>query len=304
MLDSLRKNDLVIIIVSGGGSTLLCLPEAGGTCVEEGLVLQQLFLAGANIQDINTIRKHLSFARGGFLAKHAYPAQVISLIFSDVPGNDFEYIASGPTIKDTSTVDDADAILAKYGILKACGLQRCGLIETPKEDKYFERVQNILLVSNDLALKAMAEKAAALGYAPTICTNSLTGEAREVGVKVAKELHASSRRVARLYGGETTVTVRHSGKGGRSQELALSAMAEIKPEEIIIAFATDGRDNTDAAGAICDTMIKERAMKLGLDPKIHLETNSSYDFFEKTGGHIMTGYTGSNVSDLLIALKE
>ncbi|KKU48680.1 hypothetical protein A3H10_00970 [Candidatus Uhrbacteria bacterium RIFCSPLOWO2_12_FULL_46_10] len=304
MLDSLQEKDLVIIIVSGGGSTLLCLPEEGATCVEEGLVLQQLFRAGVSIQDVNTIRKHLSLARGGYLAKYAYPAQVISLIFSDVPGNDLEFIASGPTIKDTTTVVDADAILVKYGILKACGLAHCGLIETPKEDKYFERVQNILFVSNKLALEAMAAKAHELGYVPTICTDCLTGEAREVGIKVSAELHAVPSKSVRLYGGETTVTIKGQGKGGRNQELALGALSAIQAEELIMAFASDGRDNTDASGAICDTIIKEEAARLGLAPNVFLQNNDSYTFFKQTGGHLITGYTGSNVSDLLIALKS
>jgi len=304
MLDSLTENDLVIIVVSGGGSTLLCLPEAGASCVEEGLVLKQLFRAGADIRDINIIRKHLSLARGGYLAKYAYPAQVISLIFSDVPGNDIEYIASGPTVKDVTTVKDANAILVKYKILQACGLKHCGLVETPKEGKYFSRVQNILFVTNRLALEAMVGQAKALGYQPTICTDSLTGEAREVGVRVAAELKDSAPKSVRLYGGETTVTIKGHGQGGRSQELALVALHSIQPGEVIMAFASDGRDNTDAAGAICDTMIKERAARMGLDPNVFLENNDSYSFFEKTGGHIITGYTGSNVSDLLIALKE
>lgn len=303
MLDSLQEKDLVIIIVSGGGSTLLCLPEEGATCVEEGLVLQQLFRAGASIQDVNTIRKHLSLARGGYLAKYAYPAQVISLIFSDVPGNDFEFIASGPTVKDTTTVVDADVILVKYGILKACGLEHCGLIETPKEDKYFERVQNILLVGNKLALAAMAVKARELGYAPTICTDCLTGEAREVGIRTATEIHAAPSKSVRLYGGETTVTIKGQGKGGRNQELALGALSAIQAGELIMAFASDGRDNTDVSGAICDTMIKEEAARLGMDSNIFLQNNDSYAFFRQTEGHIITGYTGSNVSDLLIALK-
>lgn len=303
MLDSLTEEDLVIIIVSGGGSTLLCLPEAGASCVEEGLVLKQLFRAGADIRDINTIRKHLSLARGGYLAKYAYPAQVISLIFSDVPGNDIEFIASGPTVKDMTTVQDAKNILAKYGIITLNGSGR-GLIETPKEDKYFQGVQNILLVSNNLALRAMADKAQEFGYAPAICTDHLTGEAREVGIRVLAELKTAAPKSVRLYGGETTVTIKGQGQGGRSQELALVALHSIEPGEVIMAFASDGRDNTDAAGAICDTMIKEQAAKLGLDPNAFLQNNDSYTFFEKTGGHIITGYTGSNVSDLLIALKS
>lgn len=303
MLDSLTEEDLVIIVVSGGGSTLLCLPEAGASCVEEGVILQQLFKMGANIQDINTIRKHLSLARGGYLAKYAYPAQVISLVFSDVPGNDIEFIASGPTVKDTTTIQDAKNILAKYGIVTPDGSER-DFIETPKEDKYFQGVRNILLVSNNLALRAMADKAQEFGYAPAICTDHLTGEAREVGVRVAAELKTAAPKSVRLYGGETTVTIKGHGHGGRNQELALAALSAIEPGEVIVALTSDGRDNTDAAGAICDIMVKERAASLRLDPNAFLKDNDSYDFFEKTGGHVFTGQTGSNVSDLVIALKE
>src|SRR3989344_3659137 len=304
LLNALGEEDLVIFIISGGGSTLLCLPKGKAGCFDEKLIVVELMRRGANISEINTIRKHLSLARGGYLAKYAYPAQVISLIFSDVPGNDIEFVASGPTVKDTTTVVDADAILVKYGILKACGLAHCGLIETPKEDKYFERVQNILFVSNKSALEAMAAKAHELGYVPTICTDCLTGEAREVGVKVATELRTSSPKSVRLYGGETTVTIKGQGKGGRNQELALGALSAIQAEELIMAFASDGRDNTDASGAICDTIIKEEAARLGLAPNVFLQNNDSYTFFKQTGGHLITGYTGSNVSDLLIALKS
>ncbi len=139
LLSDLHADDLVIFVISGGGSTLLCLPEANGTCLEERTIIETLLRSGATIQEINIIRKHLSLARGGFLAQAAYPAQIISLIISDIPGDDMSLVASGPTVKDTSTLNEADRILEKYQVLRVCGLDHCGLIETPKEDRYFEK---------------------------------------------------------------------------------------------------------------------------------------------------------------------
>lgn len=302
LLKDLKEDDLVIFAISGGGSTLLCLPETG-TCVEEAEVIETLMRAGATIQEINTVRKHLSLARGGYLAKYAYPAQVISLIFSDVPGDNLEFVASGPTLKDHTTVEEAEEILAKYDVLKTCGIEKCGLVETPKEDKYFERVKNILAVSNTIALAAMEEKAKALGFATQICTTCLSGEARDVGIGFAKNLHKAPKKTAFLYGGETTVTVRGHGRGGRNLELALSAMREIKNGELIMTIASDGLDNGPFAGAICDTITKKAINERNFDLEAALDENSEYPLFEEVGHYLMTGDTGSNVSDLVIAVK-
>lgn len=304
LLKGLTEHDLVMFVVSGGGSTLLCFPESGMRCIDEELILKTLFVRGATIQEINTIRKHTSLARGGNLAKYAYPAQSVALIFSDVPGDNMEFIASGPTVKDTTTVRDADAILAKYDILRTCGFTHCGLMETPKEDKYFVNVRNILFISNTTALDAMAETAQKQGFVPKIYTARLEGEARDVAETIMNELHDAPPKTALLYGGETTVTVKVKGKGGRCLELGLSALRFIKEGELLIPFASDGRDNTDFSGPICDIITIKNAAAGKLDITEHLEGNQSYRFFATTGDYLMTGDTGSNVSDLIVGLKE
>ncbi|OGD63689.1 hypothetical protein A3A71_01590 [Candidatus Berkelbacteria bacterium RIFCSPLOWO2_01_FULL_50_28] len=302
LLHDLRENDLVIVLVSGGGSTLLCMPESH-SCVEEGMILNTLTKAGATIQEINTLRKHMSLARGGFLARHAYPARVVGLIFSDVIGNDLQFIASGPTVKDETSVEQAEKILEKYDILQSCRIDHCGLIETPKEDRYFANAKNLLLVTNNNALKKMAETAAELGYRSEICDSCLTGEASKLGAQIATDLHDSSPKTARLYGGETTVTIKGPGKGGRNQELALGALSKIREGEIIVAINSDGWDNTSAAGALADTDLAEQVVKKKLNIENFLRSNNSFEFFAKTNSHLITGHTGSNISDLVLALK-
>lgn len=304
LLHNLRQDDLVLIVVSGGGSTLLCMPEEGGTCIEEHTIVRALMRSGATIREINTIRKHMSRARGGWLAHHAYPAQVVSLIISDVPGDDISFVASGPTVKDSTTLADADRILEKYHILRVCNMDHCGLIETPKDEKYFANVKNILLASNAVALRAMAEKAHELGYAPRVVTHTLEGEAREVARKVTAELHKTSAHSVLLYGGETTVAVEGSaGTGGRNQELALAALSDIGPEELVVSIASDGRDNTEFAGAIADYDTKRKSKEKNLDAKTYLNGHNATPFFAKTDDLVVTGITASNVSDLMIAMK-
>ncbi len=300
LLKSLGERDLVLFVVSGGGSTLLHSPKDLSD-EEEARIVKSLFKEGATIQEINTIRKHISYARGGFLAKYAYPARGIALIFSDVPSNDVQFIASGPTIKDTTTIKEAEAVLGQYDVLQTCGIKRCGLIETPKDDKYFEFMRNIIVVTNETALEAMATQARRMGFAPRITTSKLTGEAREVGRRVVNQLSKEPRGTVLLYGGETTVTIHGTGTGGRNQELVLSALSNVVPGQLVVSVASDGRDNTDAAGALCDTITKERAESLGLDAEEYLAQNASYAFFRRVGDAIITGDTGSNVSDLVVA---
>jgi len=300
LLTSLTKDDLVVVVVSGGGSTLLCLPKTG-TCLEERAVVEVLLRAGATIQEINTVRKHLSLARGGQLAKHAYPAQVLGLIFSDVPGDDFSFIASGPTVKDETTTAEAKNILVKYAVLRTCGFEHCGLIETPKDDRYFERVTNILLVSNQIALEAMENEAQTLGYIAQIVTRELTGEARVMGEAWAKRARAPKSCL--LAGGETTVTVNNKlGQGGRNQELVLGALPYLPDNVTIISLASDGRDNSEVAGAIGNAVFFHQAVAHRLVPVDYLRDNNSYNFFAAVGGQIFTGHLDSNVSDLLVLL--
>jgi glycerate-2-kinase len=302
-LSGLTEKDLVIFVTSGGGSTLLFLPEDRASR-EEIPIMQALIDAGATIQDINIIRKHLSYARGGNLAKDAYPARVVSLIFSDVVGDDLSSIASGPTVKDSTTIADAAGVLAKFDILKTCNIEKCGLIETPKEDKYFERVKNILVVSNRHALEAMAASAVQLGFAAEVRGSELTGDADEVGMMIAAAVHAAPPRTALLWAGETTVKVSNpNGRGGRNLELCASALRSVADGEEILSFASDGRDHGAFAGAICDMMTKKAATDADVDTEQFRAANDTYGLFEKIGNYVMTGDTGSNVSDLMIGLK-
>ena len=298
-LKQMTENDIVLFLISGGGSALLCQPEKH-TCKHEEEIIKHLFAKGATIQELNIVRKHLSLARGGYLAEYAYPARVISLIFSDVPGNDVGVVSSGPTVFDKSTRDDAKEVLEKYGV----GQYEKFLIETPKDKKYFEKVQNILFVSNRAALEAMAQRAKELGLEPHIKTAELTGEARDVAKELVEELHKAPSKSVLLYGGETTVMVKKAGKGGRNLELALSALKFVQDDELLLSLASDGRDNTEYAGAIADFLGQEHAAKQHLNVEEYLEENKSFSFFEKTGDYVVTGNTGSNVSDLIIAIKE
>ena len=309
-LSEREKEDLVIMLISGGGSTLLCLQEAPMTCEDESMLFSELTAKGASIQDINTVRKHTSHARGGALAAAAYPAEVVSLIVSDVPGNDIAYVASGPTVLDTSTVADARAVLARYDIASSANIE---CVETPKERKYFERVTNILFLTNQDALSAMRNEAVQRGYTATVVTDRFTGEARDVGRDVAEKLHDAPEKTVLLYAGESTVTLdTHSGTspsiplgtGGRNQEMALGALQDIRAGELILPFASDGHDNTDYAGAIADDVTRAHARVLNLSVKEYLDSHRAYDFFTATGDALHTGYTGSNVSDLIVAIKN
>jgi len=303
LLSGLTEKDLVIFVISGGGSALLCQPK-NFTCFQESSVVDALMHSGADIYETNTVRKHLSLARGGFLAKYAYPARVVSLIFSDVIGDNLEFIASGPTVKDTTTLDQAKMVLDKYKIYEKIGLTPLNLIETPKDNKYFERVKNILFVSNQTALDAMSEKSLELGYMPRICRNNLSGEAKDVAKQIIDELSKENLGTVLLYGGETTVKIKGRGKGGRNQEMSLSGLRYIKDNQLLISVASDGRDNSENAGGICDIITKEKAKKLNLDIEKYLKNNNSYEFFDKTGDYLKTGDTGSNVADIIIAINN
>jgi glycerate 2-kinase len=303
-LEGGRPDDLVLCVVSGGGSTLLCLPPAGGSFEDERAVLQALFRAGATIREINTVRKHSSLARGGQLAGAAGPARVLGLVFSDVPGGTLDFIASGPTVRDPSTVGDAERVLARYGLPGGCGLARFPLVETPKDPAAFAAVRNAVLVSNEVALAAMAGAARARGLAAEVRTATLAGEAREVAGRVARDLHGAAPGTVLLYGGETTVTVRGAGRGGRNTELALAALGEVRDDELVLTLATDGRDNGDLAGAIADADTRRAAGLAGAEPTAFLADNDAYGFFARVPHALDTGATGANVADLVVALKS
>ena len=304
LLEGVTEADLVLFVISGGGSTLLCQPY-NFTCQQESEIVATLFKAGATIQELNTVRKHLSLARGGYLAKYAYPARAVSLIFSDVPGDDLNFIASGPTVLDRTTVHDAVLIGEKYYLAETTGFQLTQLLETPKEEKYFAQVKNYLVVSNQVALAAMQQVARVAGYQAKIQNSQVVGEARVVAGEIVAALHDQQSKTVLLYGGETTVTIgAGGGEGGRNQELSLAALPLLTDDELILSLASDGHDNTDAAGAIADKFTKQKAVDKSLDVKTFLADNNSYHFFRQTGDQVVTGRTGANVADLAIAVKE
>jgi glycerate 2-kinase len=294
-LGKFTKNDMVLTIISGGASVLLCYPHQL-TTTKLGAVVSALLKRGADIKEINIVRKHLSLIHGGYFAKYVYPAKTIALLYSDVPTSDLSVIASGPTFRDNTTVNDAKRIAKKYSLGKQ------PFIETPKDKKYFKNVSNILVCDNLTALKAMRTKAKELGYKPIIYSNQLHGEARHAGKKLLAKLKAGT---AVLAAGETTVKVKGFGKGGRNQELVLGSLPRLKEKEVIISIASDGKDFIKGAGgAIADLNTLKKAAKMNLDYKKYLNNNDAYNFFKKTGDLILTNPTGANVSDLIIALKE
>lgn len=315
------KNDLVLCVISGGGSALLPAPVDGVTLDDKVRLTEALLRSGATIQEINTIRKHLSRIKGGQLARAAWPAQIAVLVLSDVVGNPLDAIASGPAAPDPTTFADAVAIIERYGLEQripqaARQYLRRGAAgeapETPKPgDPIFAHVHTAIVGSNEHAAKAAAAKAEALGFDTLLLTTFLEGEAREA----ARVLAATARSVQAakiplpppacvVAGGETTVTVRGQGKGGRCQEFALSAAVAIegRPKTLIVAFGTDGTDGpTDAAGAMADGTTAGRARAAGLNPLRALEANDAYPFFSALGDLILSGPTNTNVNDLYLA---
>lgn len=301
MLDQATENDLVLTVISGGGSALMCLPN-DMACEALAEITQILIESGATIQEINIVRKHLSKIQGGWFAQRAYPAKVVSLIFSDVPGDDIATIASGPTVRDTSTRQDAKHVLNRYDVFELCTLPHCEVAETPKEMRYFKGVDNILVCTNKTALHAMSLQAKSMGYDVHMQSASVQGEARIIGGQMLTE--QIEPHSCYLFGGETTVRVHNeNGKGGRNQEVALGSLLSTKNDVVVVASASDGWDNSDVAGALADTTTLQKAQELGLDVEDYLERNMSYDFFQQTGDALKTGRLGSNVSDLYIVLS-
>lgn len=301
-VESVPKTDFILFIISGGGSTLLCLPESG-TCEDEEKLVKDLFTKGATIEEINTLRRHLSLVRGGWLTEYAYPTKGVALIFSDVPGNAIGAVASGPTVFDQSTVEEAEAVLLKYNVLASCGLDHCGLLETPKDESHFSTITNQLFITNETALSAMARQAARLGYKAQIQTNNLSGEVRAVAKRMAEDVARAPAGTVLLYGGETTVDLHgEHGQGGRNQALSLALLSYVEPGTFYLPFASDGWDNSDVAGAFADADTLTHFAEAG----INLQTASIadvYTSFAKSGDQVKTGATGANVSDLIIALK-
>lgn len=291
-----NENDLIITIVSGGGSALLCYPDS--ECVQGIELYDKVIKYKETITKTNTIRKHISILKGGGLAKLAYPATVIGLIFSDVPGDKFEDVASGPTYKDETTIDDT------LKIIKEHNLGHFKLIETPKENKYFEKVHNFVLVSNKTAVDAMALKTKELGLKPNIISTELYDE---VSDSIKKIFSVEKDGTVVLAAGEPELEVtKKGGSGGRNLFMGLKAieMKVLDENSVFIPFASDGMDNSDAGGAVVDKNTIEKFEKIGVDVKNYTENFDAYPAFKKSGDMIMTGPTGANVSDLMILLKK
>lgn len=315
-------DDLVIALISGGGSALLPLPVRGITLEEKQQVTKQLLACGATIQEINAVRKHISAVKGGQLARAAAPAQVLTLVLSDIVGDPLDAIASGPTAPDGTTFREALAILDRCGIrgavppavgeyLEAGAAGR--VPETPKPgDPLFQQVHHRIVANNAQALEAAAAAAAARGYRPLILASGIQGEAREVAKVLAAlllEVRATGRPIeppcCLVAGGETTVTLHGKGRGGRNQEMALAAAFPLEGAAGILFFSagTDGTDGpTDAAGAVSDGQTVPRGRAAGLDPARHLAENDAYSFFRALGDLVVTGPTRTNVMDIHLLL--
>ncbi|HEY4706859.1 MAG TPA: glycerate kinase [Thermodesulfobacteriota bacterium] len=318
------RGDLFIFLLTGGASALLSAPADGISLKDMQRISGLLIKSGSSIDEINTVRKHLSRVKGGRLAWLAYPARVITLIVSDVVGGDLSVIGSGPTAPDPSTFDDAIRILKKYGLTssvpkRAIELLRRGaqgrIPETPGPgSRAFKGCDNVIIADNLLSLIAARDRAASLGYRPLILSSAVTGDTREAArliTSVLKEIKASGNplrpRACVLMGGETTLKVTGRGKGGRNQEFALTAAIELAGVRgiSVLAAGTDGTDGpTDAAGAVIGPNTLKRAERLGIDPQGYLARNDSYNFFRSVGGLFITGPTGTNVMDIAIGLVE
>ncbi len=316
------ERDLVLCLLSGGGSALFPYPAEGVSLQDKQELTGLLLECGASIQEINALRKHISRIKGGRMAQIAHPATLVTLILSDVIGDDLDSIASGPTVPDRFTYTDCLAILKRYGLRDLVPATVLSALErgargeaadTPKAgDPVFSRTQNLIVANNALALAAAGRRARELGYAPLLLSSFVDGETREVArvhAAVAKEILKTGNPVTRpacvLSGGETTVTIRGKGLGGRNQEFVLAAALALQDLEnvVVLSAGTDGTDGpTDAAGAVADGNTVGRARGKGLDPLYYLNTNDSYHFFQPLDDLFKTGPTLTNVMDVRIIL--
>jgi glycerate 2-kinase len=322
LLTQLGERDLVLALISGGGSALLTRPAPGIRLNDLQRLTEVLLACGASINEINTLRRHLDTLKGGGLARLAAPATVITLVLSDVVGDPLDVIASGPTVADPTTFANALNVLERYNVLDQTPVAirrrlesgvRGEIAETPKPgDPALTRVGNLIIGSNRLAVEAALAAAQREGFNALILTTFLQGEARVVGrvlAAIAREIADNNRPIGRpacvIAGGETTVTLRGDGRGGRNQELALAAVADLAaaPGALLVALATDGGDGpTDAAGAVVSTTTYQRARDLGLDVAAALARNDSYPFFDALGDLLRPGSTHTNVNDLALVV--
>ena len=312
---SAGADDLVIVLISGGGSALTPCPAPPITLEEKRTLTRLLLAAGANINELNAVRKHSSLFKGGRLAQAASPAPVLALILSDVIGDPLDVIASGPTAPDRTSFREALEVLDRFGLrAEAPGAviehlergARGEVPETPKaDDPVFRQVQNRVIGNNSLAVEAAVREAEALGFRVSLVTRALRGEAREVAKDFCGLAAAVTPPACLVAGGETTVTVKGKGVGGRCQEFALAAALAIQGMEdvLVLAAGTDGTDGpTDATGAIADGNTITKAARRNLDARASLESNDSYRFFSGLGDLITTGPTNTNLLDLYLLL--
>ncbi len=316
------EKTLVICLISGGGSALMPLPVKGISLADKQKTTRVLLACGATIHEINTVRKHLSTIKGGGLARAIYPATLISLILSDVVGDDLDSIASGPCVPDPTTFHDCKTIFVKYAIEDnipgtvldhiAAGIEGNVLETAKKEQAFFKKTQNVIIGRNFDALIHAKKKADELGYNTLLLSSMLEGVTRDVAanhIAIAREIqlhgYPLNRPACILSGGETTVHIQGSGKGGRNQEFVLAAALKLSGLKniTVLSGGTDGTDGpTDAAGAFCNETTVQRALEAGLNPKKFLDNNDSYHFFEKLEDLYKTGPTHTNVMDLRIIL--
>lgn len=322
LLDAAGDKDLVICLISGGGSALVPLPEEGISLTDKQETTRALLECGASIHEINTIRKHISKIKGGKLARAAFPATLVALMLSDVIGDDLDVIASGPTVPDRTTFGDCMNIIDNYDISASIPQPVLSFLkrgaegkekETPKPgDPVFDSSHAYIVGSSLLSLEAAKRKARDLGYNAIILSSSIEGETREVAkvhTAIAREIAATGNPIEKpaciISGGETTVTIRGNGMGGRNMEFCLASAVEIEGMEgvTVLSGGTDGTDGpTDAAGAIVDGKTLTKARSRGLDPLLYLKNNDSYHFFEVTDDLLRTGPTMTNVMDMRIFL--
>ncbi|MDF2117557.1 glycerate kinase [Roseiarcaceae bacterium H3SJ34-1] len=317
-VQGLSADDLVICLISGGGSALLALPAPGLTLEDKQAINSALLKSGAPIGEMNTVRKHLSAIKGGRLAAAAWPARIVTLVISDVPGDDPAVVASGPTVADPTTSAEALAILRRYRIDIPPGLARmleAGENETPKPgDPRLAQAQTIMIATPRRSLEAAAEVARKAGLFPVSLGDAIEGEARDVArehaalaLRVAADAQNYKKPCVLLSGGETTVTVRGKGRGGRNVEYLLALAIALKGQAGMHALAgdTDGIDGVeDSAGAMIGPDTLSRAAALGLDPAAYLENNDAWSFFSSLGDLVVTGPTLTNVNDFRCLIVE
>ena len=317
LVQGLTKDDLVLCLISGGGSALLALPPEGLTLEDKQAMNKALLKSGATISEMNTVRKHLSAIKGGRLAAAASPAKVVALMISDVPGDDPSIIASGPTVVDPSTNADALGIIEKYSIEipKAVRERLRNADETPKPGDYrLAFVENIMIATPQASLDAAAEVARRAGVTPVILGDSIEGESRDVALVHAGIARQCAMRgqpeappCVLISGGETTITLKGKGKGGRNTEFLLALAIALNSMDGIYAVAgdTDGVDGSeDNAGALIDPTTLARAAKAGINAKAMLADNDPWNFFNKIGDLLVTGPTLTNVNDFRAVLIE